>query len=73
MESEKKECEKTVSEKLGINESNRTALNDLTSNDGSEDPGAQLDTEFSKNNKKFLNQSENNTTQTDRNTRPQQK
>jgi len=72
MESEKKECEKSVSEKLGINDTNRSALNDLTCNDGSEDPGAQLDTEFSKNNEKSLNQPEDNTIQTDTSKRPQQ-
>jgi len=72
MEFEKKDNEKSVSEKLGINETNSTALSDLTSNDGSEDPGAQLDTEFSKNNKKSINQPEENTTQTDTTIRPQQ-
>lgn len=71
MESEKKDFEKSVSEKLGINETNRTALNDLTSNDGSEDPGSQLDTEFSKNNKQSIHQPEDNKTQTDATIRPQ--
>ena len=72
MESKERDSEKSVSEKLGINDNNRTALNDLTSNDGSEDPGAQLDTEFSKNNKESFNQLEDNTTQTDTTKRPQQ-
>ena len=55
-ESEKKDSEKSITDRLGINEkTDRTSLNDLTNNDGSEDPGAELDTEFSnitnKNNK----------------------
>lgn len=54
----KKESGKSISDRLGINEkASRTALNDLTNNDGSEDPGAELDTEFSnitnKDNKKI--------------------
>lgn len=66
IESEKKDSGKSISDRLGINkETDRTALNDLTNNDGSEDPGSELDTEFSKNtnkdNKKnTLNYSENN-------------
>ena len=39
-----------ISSRLGINtKTNQTALNDLTNEDGNEDPGSELDTEFSKN------------------------
>jgi len=46
-ESERNDSEKTISDRLKINKENdQTAIHDLTSNDGSEDPGAELDTEF---------------------------
>ena len=77
MESDKKDNEKSISERLGINENtNRAALNDLTNNDGSEDPGAELDKEFSNvsrnDNKKPLNSSEDNIAQRDKVATPQQ-
>ncbi len=51
-ESEQKHKGKSISDRLGIDEkTDRTALNDLTSNDGSEDPGSELDTVFSNTNK----------------------
>lgn len=47
---EKDENEKSISERLGINpKTDQDSLEDLTNNDGSEDPGAALDTEFAKN------------------------
>src|SRR4051812_2034517 len=55
-ESERKDSEKTISDRLGINDkSDSAALNDLTSNDGNEDPGAELDLEFSYNSNKDKN------------------
>ena len=51
--SEKKDSEKSITERLGIDEwTDKTSLNDLTNNDGSEDPGSQLDTGFSNNTNK---------------------
>lgn len=45
----KKDSEKYISDKLGINEkTNNNTPNDLTNNDGSEDPGAELDKIISK-------------------------
>lgn len=47
-EPDSKESEKSISDRLKINaETNQTTLHDLTSNDGSEDPGSELDTVFS--------------------------
>ena len=55
-ESENKDSGKSISDRLGINEkSDSEALNDLTSNDGNEDPGAELDLEFSYNSNKDKN------------------
>lgn len=55
-ESERKGSEKTISDRLGINDkSDSAALNDLTSNDGNEDPGAELDLEFAYNSSKEKN------------------
>ena len=49
-ESGKKDSGKSISDRLGINKkTDRTALNDLVNNDGNEDPGSELDTEFSNN------------------------
>ncbi len=45
----KNEKGKSISDRLGIDEkTDKTSLKDLTRNDGSEDPGSELDTEFSK-------------------------
>ncbi|MDI1309471.1 MAG: hypothetical protein PSV17_08570 [Methylotenera sp.] len=47
---EKNENRKSISERLGINSNtDKATLEDLTNNDGNEDPGSELDTEFSKN------------------------
>ena len=64
-EPEKKDSGKSISDWLGVNEkTNRTPLNDLTNNDGNEDPGAELDTEFSNiTNKTNKNYSEDNMTE----------
>lgn len=44
----KKDSGKSISDRLGINKNNdKNTLDDLTNNDGSEDPGSGLDTEFS--------------------------
>ena len=44
---ERKDTGISISDRLKINsETDKTLLNDLTINDGSEDPGSQLDTEF---------------------------
>lgn len=52
-ESKKKDSEKSITERLGIDgKTDKTSLNDLTNNDGSEDPGSQLDTGFSNNTNK---------------------
>ena len=52
-ESKKKDSEKSITERLGIDRKiDKTSLNDLTNNDGSEDPGSQLDTGFSNNTSK---------------------
>lgn len=52
-ESEKKDSGKSITERLGVNEkTDKTSLNDLTNNDGSEDPGSELDTGFSNNTNK---------------------
>lgn len=49
-DSEKSESEKKLSDKLGINEkTDSTTLTDLTSNDGNEDPGSELDSALTKN------------------------
>lgn len=47
-DSDEKIDDKSITARLGITkETNRNVLNDLTNNDGSEDPGSELDTEFS--------------------------
>ena len=52
-ESKKKDSEKSITERLGIDgKTDKTSLNDLTNNDGSEDPRSQLDTGFSNNTNK---------------------
>ena len=44
-ESDKKIIGISITDRIGINEKIRkTALNDLTNNDGNEDPGSELDT-----------------------------
>lgn len=49
-EPDKKDSNKTITERLGINEeTDQDALSDSTGNDGSEDLGAELDIEFRKN------------------------
>lgn len=53
-ESEKKDNGKSISARLGIDAKiDKAAFKDLTSNDGSEDPGSELDTVFSNNGKKI--------------------
>lgn len=52
-EPEKKVDGKSTSVRLGINANiDKASLKDLTSNDGSEDPGSELDTVFSDNKNK---------------------
>jgi hypothetical protein len=46
-ENDKKDAGKSIADRLGIDEqSDANGLDDLTSLDGSEDPGAELDKEF---------------------------
>lgn len=53
-ESEKKDNGKSISARLGIDAKiDKAAFKDLTSNDGSEDPGSELDAVFSNNRKKI--------------------
>jgi hypothetical protein len=53
-ESEKKENGKSISARLGIDAKiDKAAFKDLTSNDGNEDPGSELETVFSNNRKKI--------------------
>jgi hypothetical protein len=53
-ESEKKDNGKSISARLGINAKiDKAAFKDLSSNDGSEDPGSELDKVFSNNKKKI--------------------
>ena len=63
----KKDRVKSIADRLGVSKSDKSALNDFTNNDGSEDPGSELDTEFlnntDKNNKTTLNESMNNITE----------
>lgn len=66
-ESEKNDSGKSIADRLGIKETDRITLNDLTNNDGSEDPGSELDAEFSnttnKDNRNTLNHLERNVTE----------
>jgi hypothetical protein len=65
-ESENIDNEKSIADRLRIKKTDQTALKDFTSNDGNEDPGSGLDTEFrhtNKDNKNTLNDSKNTMTE----------